>query len=135
MTFKLMGTDLFGRIIDSTIHLAKETAQLLENNSCFEVLITPEFNAVLFRYIPSVRSEERDYVNEINLKMQRTFYENGELIVAKTKQNGSVYLKFTMLNPLNTIHDMKEHIERMKKMGEKIEKEQGGTRYEYSVHH
>jgi L-2,4-diaminobutyrate decarboxylase len=40
-----------------------------------------------------------------------------------------------MLNPLNTIHDMKEHIERMKKMGEKIEKEQGGTRYEYSVHH
>lgn len=135
MTFKLMGTDLFGRMIGSTIHLAKETAQLLENNSCFEVLNTPEINAVLFRYIPSGPSEERDYVNEINLKMQRTFYENGELIIAKTKQNGSVYLKFTMLNPLNTIHDMKEHIERMKKMGEKIEKEQGGTRYEYSVHH
>jgi L-2,4-diaminobutyrate decarboxylase len=135
MTFKLMGTDLFGKMIDYTIDLAKETACLMNSDPYFEVLANPEINAVLFRYIPFQRKEDREYVDKINLKMQRAFYENGELIMAKTKQNGEVYLKFTMLNPLNTIGNMKEHIERMKQMGEKIEKEQGGTRYEYSIHY
>jgi len=30
---------------------------------------------------------------------------------------------------------MKKHIERMKRLGEKIEKEQGEKRHEYSIHY
>ncbi len=135
MTFKLMGSDLFGEMVDYTINLAKETAKLLKNEACFEVLNEPELNAVLFRYLPSDHREDQSYVDEINLELQRSFYQSGELIMAKTKQAGKVYLKFTMLNPLNTIGNMKTHIEQMKRAGEKIEKEQGEVRYEYSVHY
>lgn len=133
MTFKLMGTDLFGEMIDHTINLAKETALLLKSDSSFEVLNEPEINAVLFRYLPLNHREDQQYVDKINLKLQRDFYENGELIMAKTKQDGNVYLKFTMLNPLNTVSNMQIHIERMKQVGEKIEKEQGEMFYEYPV--
>jgi L-2,4-diaminobutyrate decarboxylase len=134
-TFKLMGTHLFGEMVDYTINLAKETANLLKNDPRFEVLNEPEINALLFRYIPSQRWEDPSYVDEINLELQRAFYQSGELIMAKTRQGGKVYLKFTMLNPLNTISKMKTHIERMKQVGEKIEKERGEKRYEYSVHY
>lgn len=133
MTFKMMGTDLFGEMVDYTISLAKETAKLLKKEPCFEVLNEPELNAVLFRYVPLHPFEDERYVDEMNLELQRAFYQSGELIMAKTKQAGKVYLKFTMLNPLNTIGHMKTHIERMKQAGEKIEKEQGEIRYEYSV--
>jgi L-2,4-diaminobutyrate decarboxylase len=122
-------------MVDYTINLAKETANLLKNDPRFEVLNEPEINALLFRYIPSQRWEDPSYVDEINLELQRAFYQSGELIMAKTRQGGKVYLKFTMLNPLNTISKMKTHIERMKQVGEKIEKERGEKRYEYSVHY
>ncbi|WP_270583975.1 pyridoxal-dependent decarboxylase, partial [Bacillus smithii] len=134
MTFKLLGTDLLGQMIDYTIDLAKETASLMKKDPCFEVPVYPEMNAILFRYLPS-RTEDRKYVDEMNLKMQQALYENGEFIIAKTRQDGKVYLKCTMLNPLNTIDNMKKHIERMKRLGEKIEKEQGEKRHEYSIHY
>ncbi|HZG70904.1 MAG TPA: aspartate aminotransferase family protein [Chondromyces sp.] len=135
MTFKLIGTGLFGEMVDYTINLAKETAKLLKNEPCFEVLNEPELNAVLFRYMPLHQFHDERYVDEINLELQRSFYRSGELVMAKTKQAGKVYLKFTMLNPLNTIGNMKTHIERIKQVGEKIEKKQGEIRHEYSVHH
>ncbi|MGG3805759.1 pyridoxal phosphate-dependent decarboxylase family protein [Metabacillus fastidiosus] len=135
MTFKLMGTNLFGEMIDYTVHLAKETATLLNSNPSFEVLNEPEINAVLFRYLPSSHLEDQAYVDQVNLRIQHAFYESGELIMAKTKQDGKMYLKFTMLNPLNTISNMKVHIQRMKQVGEKIEKELGETSNEYPVHH
>ncbi|MGG3575232.1 aspartate aminotransferase family protein [Bacillus gobiensis] len=133
MTLKLVGTDLFGEMVDYTINLAKETACLLKEDSSFELLNDPELNTVLFRYVPSTNRDVS--VDEINLELQRAFYQSGELIIAKTKQLGSVYLKFTMLNPLNTISLMKNHIKQIKLAGEKIENEQGETRYEYSVHY
>jgi L-2,4-diaminobutyrate decarboxylase len=135
LTFKLIGTDLFGEMVDYTIDLAKETAWMLRSDPYFEVLNEPEINAVLFRYLPSHHREDQSYVDKINLELQRTFYQSGELIMAKTKQDGKVYLKFTMLNPLNTINHMKAHLERIKQVGEKIEKEQGAIQYEYSVHY
>ncbi|OMP68748.1 pyridoxal phosphate-dependent decarboxylase family protein [Domibacillus epiphyticus] len=133
MTFKLMGTDLFGEMVDYTINLAKETAKLLKNEPCFEVLNEPELNAIVFRYVPLHEHRDEKYVDEMNLELQRAFYQSGQLIMAKTKQAGKVYLKFTMLNPLNTLSHMQTNIKRIKEAGEKIEKEQGENRYGYSV--
>lgn len=135
MTFKLIGTDTFGEMIDYTIQMAKETAQLLHRHTQFEVLNEPILNAVVFRYLPINHIEDNLFVDQINLELQRYFYQNGELIMAKTKQNGKVYLKFTMLNPLNTISEMKVHIEKIQQIGEKIESEKGEKSYEYSVNY
>ncbi|KKB38628.1 pyridoxal phosphate-dependent decarboxylase family protein [Bacillus thermotolerans] len=132
MTFKLIGTDTFGEMVDYTIQLAKETARLFREDPCFEVINDPEINAVVFRYLPA-GSREAAYINDINLELQRSFYRSGELIMAKTKQAGDVYLKFTMLNPLNTIGQMKEHLQKIKRAGKAIEEEKGEMQYGYSL--
>jgi L-2,4-diaminobutyrate decarboxylase len=134
MTFKLVGTDVFGEMVDYTIQLAKKTAQLLNRDTQFEVLNEPTLNAVLFRYLPSNQVEDDSFADELNLELQRYFYQCGDLIMAKTKQNGKVYLKFTMLNPLNSISNMEAHIKKIKQIGEKIASEKGENSYEYSVH-
>jgi L-2,4-diaminobutyrate decarboxylase len=134
MTFKLVGTDVFGEMVDYTIRLAKKTAQLLNCDTRFEVLNEPTLNAVLFRYLPLNQVEDDSFVDELNLELQRYFYQSGDLIMAKTKQNGKVYLKFTMLNPLNSISNMEDHIIKIKQIGEKIASEKGENSYEYSVH-
>lgn len=135
MTFKLMGTKLFGEMVDYTIQLANETALMLKKESCFEVLNEPELNAVIFRFLPSRHGGEQRWIDEINLEIQRSFYQTGELIMAKTRHNGKVYLKFTMLNPLNTLENMRIHMGRIKQAGEKIAYAQGENQYEYSVNH
>jgi L-2,4-diaminobutyrate decarboxylase len=133
MTFKLLGTDAFGEMIDYTIQLARETAELLRQNN-FDVLHEPMLNVVLFRLLPEY-VDDPHFVNKLNLELQRYFYQSGEIIIAKTKQNGKVYLKFTMLHPLNSLENMKNHIENIKQIGKKIESEKGGKFYEYSVHY
>lgn len=132
MTFKLIGTETFGEMIDYTIQLAANTAQLLRQHS-FEVFNEPMLNAVLFRYIPE-HEDTRHFINEINLELQRLFYQSGEIIMAKTKQNGNVYLKFTMLNPLNTIERMQNHIEALKQLAKNIESMKREEVYGHSIH-
>lgn len=133
MTFKLVGTELFGEMVDYTIDLAKKTADMLKEDPFFEVLNDPELNAVIFRYRPLICRNQKT-ADEINLEIQRYFYQSGELIMAKTKENGKVFLKFTMLNPLNTIENMRMHIERIRQAGEKFEKKQGEIQNECSVY-
>ncbi len=132
MTFKLMGTEEFGGMIDYTIGLAAHTAQLLRQKN-FDVFNEPMMNAVLFRYIPADENLAGK-VDEINLELQRYFYENGQLIMAKTKQDGNVYLKFTMLNPLNTIEKMQGHVERMQQRAVEIEQMIKEEVYGHSIH-
>ncbi|MGP4038751.1 pyridoxal phosphate-dependent decarboxylase family protein [Gracilibacillus sp. D59] len=133
MTFKLIGTDTFGEMVDYTIQLANKTAQHLRLND-FDVIHEPMLNAVLFRFLPDI-GDDPQFVDELNIELQRYFYQSGELIMAKTKQNGRVYLKFTMLHPLNTFEKMKQHIENIKQIGKKIKREEGEKIYEYSVHY
>lgn len=132
MTFKLMGTETFGEMIDDTILLAADTAQLLRQNN-FEVFNEPKLNAVLFRYIPE-DEEMENQIDEINLELQRYFYQSGELIMAKTRQAGNVYLKFTMLNPLNTIERMQDHIEILTQKAMQIRRMKREEMYGHSIH-
>lgn len=131
MTFKLLGTDTFGEMLDHTIRLTGDTAQLLRQHD-FEVFNEPAMNVLLFRYIPG-QGELPHLTDEINHELQRHFYQNGELIMAKTKQDGIVYLKFTMLNPLNTIEKMEKHIGELKQAAKKIENMKREEIYGYSV--
>ena len=132
MTFKLMGTDAFGDIIDHTIHLAEETTERLYDFG-FEVPRRPVINTVLFRYIPE-EAMSPVQIDKINGEIQSHFYRNGELIMAKTKHDGSVFLKFTMLNPLNSSARMESHIREMKRVAAHIEQREKEEAYGYSLH-
>lgn len=132
MTFRLMGTDAFGGMVDHTVRLAERTAELLRGFG-FEVPRRPVVNAVLFRYIPE-NDMSPAQIDEINREMQNHFYRNGEIVMAKTKHDGSVFLKFTMLNPLNSADRMVGHIREMKRVAARIEQTKKEEAHGYSLH-
>ncbi|MBM7649160.1 L-2,4-diaminobutyrate decarboxylase [Bacillus ectoiniformans] len=122
MTLKLMGTDTFGRMVDSTIQLAQDTAQMIQDDPDFELLNHPQLNAIVFRYLPRSLECEAD-ISRINQQIQQRLYQEGTLIAAKTKYKGRAYMKFTMLNPLNHLEAMKVHLNQIKEKGKEIERE------------
>ncbi|WNB91254.1 aspartate aminotransferase family protein [Bacillus sp. NEB1478] len=105
MSLRMVGEKNFANMIDYTIHLAQQTVTVMKQKSSIEVCnVKPEINAVVFRYVDA--SEER--LNELNTFIYKMLIHTGTALVAKTKVNDQVYLKFTLLNPRTTIVDIED---------------------------
>lgn len=129
MTFKMMGLQAFGDMLDYTINLAVKTANLIEKEAQLLLVNRPTLNAIVFRYeAEELSAEQGDVINEL---LQEQLYHGGELILAKTKYNGKTHLKMTMLNPLITIEQMRVHIQHIIRAGSEIKK--GMKEFEYSA--
>jgi L-2,4-diaminobutyrate decarboxylase len=107
LTLRTMGADNIGKAFDKVIDLAKETYMLLLSDGTFKALHQPELSTLVFRYRPAgVYSENR--LDEANAYIRKALFRSGEAVVAGSKVNGRQYLKFTLLNPATTIHDIQE---------------------------
>lgn len=103
-TLRALGKETLGEYIDQIMDLSKRTASLLRREECFELLNNPETSIILFRYNP--HHLERSSVNGLNQYIRKKLMESGKALVASTKVNGELYLKFTILNPVTTIKDI-----------------------------
>ncbi|MFP3590801.1 pyridoxal phosphate-dependent decarboxylase family protein [Chryseobacterium sp. SIMBA_038] len=114
-TLRIIGKKGLGGYIDRIIHTAKEAAILLENDPNFELLNRSDLSALVFRY--SADPFKTFDLNRINTYIKSQLYKNGNALVAGTKVNGQFYLKFTILNPLTTVEDIKSILNTIKKHG------------------
>lgn len=114
-TLRIIGKKGLGAYIDRIIDTAKEAAQLLENDPNFELLNRSDLSALVFRY--SADPFKTFDLSRINTYIKSQLYKNGKALVAGTKVNGQFYLKFTILNPLTTIEDIKSILITIKKHG------------------
>lgn len=129
LTFQVVGKQEFANMIDYTIKTAKRTAAFLQNQLNIEVLNNPVMNAIVFRYQPKVIYKDNPkqqllYENTLNQSIQQLLYEQGHLIMAKTKYRGKVYLKLTMLNPLSTFDETVKRLNEVMIIGQKLEQEE-----------
>lgn len=122
LTLRVMGRKRLGQYIDDIIQLAQDTAMSLRTSGDFEVLNQPEISAILFRYQPFQKGKAltEEQLSGLNAYIRKAMFHEGEALIASTKVNGSVYLKFTLLNPLTTIRDMEEIIQIIKKHGQEF---------------
>lgn len=105
MSLRIVGEKNFQSIIDYTLHLASQAAGVLDQNEQFEVCNrNPEINAVVFRYADGYAEN----LDELNMYIYKRILHTGTALVAKTKVNGQVFLKFTLLNPRTTIMDIED---------------------------
>ena len=66
----------------------------------FEIAHKPELSTLVFRYKAMGIDGETDAIHDtINLHIKNTLFKSGQASVASTKLNGTIYLKFTLLNP------------------------------------
>ncbi|WP_083633412.1 pyridoxal phosphate-dependent decarboxylase family protein [Alkalihalophilus pseudofirmus] len=117
-SLQVLGKNTFAQMVDYTIDLAQHTAALLEEDPNFEILHQPEINAIVYRYFPKEHRGDPAWLNDTNSFIRTKLFESGAAVIAKTRVNESIYLKFTLLNPLTTIEDIKEIINQMKQLVE-----------------
>lgn len=105
MTLRVMGADGIGELFDEVCDLAAEGWRLLAADPRFDVVVEPQLSTLVFRYIPSGATSP-DAIDRANLHARKALFASGEAIVAGTKVGDRQYLKFTLLNPETTVHDI-----------------------------
>ncbi|UII25400.1 aspartate aminotransferase family protein [Fulvivirga maritima] len=115
VSLRTMGTQRLGQYIDDMIDLAQRTSLMLRNRGKFEVLNHPEISAIVFRYIPLPNTKVD--VCALNTYIRKAMFDEGKALIASTKVDDQVYLKFTLLNPVTELSDMQEIVEHIERHG------------------
>ena len=87
---------LITRSIDNAAFLYGELAK----NPEFDVVVKPEISSVVFRVLPQKGAAES--ADDMNKRIRRALLHEHGVVIGQTVCHGSVYLKFTLLNPLLT---------------------------------
>ncbi|SIQ85306.1 L-2,4-diaminobutyrate decarboxylase [Haladaptatus litoreus] len=119
LSFRALGRDGFGMLVDETIALAEEVAELLASGSSFELVAEPTINAVVFRYRPtSDMADER--LSWLNEAIRESLLREGDAVVARTEVDGVTALKFTLLNPRTTLTDVADILDAIERRGSSL---------------
>lgn len=109
LTLRSTGSDNLGKAFDQVIDLARRIFFLLLSDESMEVLHQPELSTLIFRYRPSRPCPDKT-VDDVNVYIRKALFRSGEGVIAGTKVQDRQYLKFTLLNPATTLHDVQEII-------------------------
>jgi L-2,4-diaminobutyrate decarboxylase len=105
LTFRALGRDGLATLVEETLDLATEAADLLAAVDDFELLHEPTLNAVVFRYRPDEQLDEHE-LDRLNNTLREELLQDGRAVVARTEVDGVTSLKLTLLNPTTTIDDV-----------------------------
>jgi L-2,4-diaminobutyrate decarboxylase len=106
VSLRAHGRRFLGEAVEATLDLAAEAARLVEGEPLLELARPASLNTVLFRYAPgwSLGPEELDGINDA---IRRSLLHGGEAVVGRTRLDGRVYLKLTLMNPEATRDDVR----------------------------
>ena len=108
-----IGLNKFGEMIDHTIALAQQVSDRIEQDPDFELAYRTPINAVVFRYLQKDISDD-EIINQINNQVKLDLLLSGKAIIGQTSIDGRAYLKFTLLNPMTTLQDVVELLDKIK---------------------
>lgn len=111
VAFRTLGREGMGKLVDRTVDLADQVADVVRSDPAFELACPPEINIVTFRYAPDrdhpTRPPEK-WADQLNRWARDQLLLSGEGVVARTEVDGRAHLKFTLMNPRTTIDDVRE---------------------------
>ena len=104
MSLDALGVERFGALVEHSIELAGETADLIRRTPELELLMLPQLSSVLFRFA----GEDADpaKLDDLNREIADSLFSAGKANIGVTSLGGKVCLKLTLLNPLCTIDDI-----------------------------
>nr|WP_089823930.1 aspartate aminotransferase family protein [Halogranum amylolyticum] len=126
VTFRTLGREGVAELVDYTLALADDVAELVERDPALELAADPTLNAVVFRYRPLRSHPDRetgDWVDAVNRRIRDHLLERGLGVVARTEVDGDAYLKLTLLNPQTTVDDVADLLVSVKQYGAAVESE------------
>jgi len=106
MTLKAVGEKQLGEFYDYLLELTQQVADKIQANQHFELCCTPLLSTVLFRLSPNLQGELTDSeFNQLHQTLRLQLLTSGEAVIAETKVDGQLVLKFTLLNPCLSMND------------------------------
>jgi len=115
-TLRLMGKQQLGEYIDTIIETTRQTAAILDKDPDFELLTHSDLSALVFRYLPAGIADNAA-ADKLNQYIKKEMFQEGKAIVAGTRVNDAFYLKFTLLNPITTLQDIRDILGIIKRHG------------------
>ncbi|TMO68518.1 pyridoxal-dependent decarboxylase, partial [Pseudoalteromonas sp. S3785] len=76
-----------------------------------EVINYTELIALVFRFATEDLRNNPDLLDSLNLHVRQTLLNTGDAMIARTKFTGRHYLKFTLLNALRQLSDVRAVLE------------------------
>ncbi len=115
-TLRLMGKAKLGSYIDTIIRTTEAATALLDGDPDFELLTHSDISALVFRYLPAEVQDDL-LADKLNQHIKKEMFQEGRAVVAGTRVRDAFYLKFTLLNPLTTVDDIRNITGIVKKHG------------------
>jgi len=106
VTLRSHGSAFLGRAVETTIDLAASAAEMIERDPQLELGRRPALNTVLFRHAPAGASP--DELDRINDAIRLALLQSGSAVIGRTRLDGRVFLKLTLMNPTATPADLRE---------------------------
>lgn len=121
---KLIGQQGYAALIDAGIQKTQYLVQQIQQHPEFELLLEPELNLLLYRYIPEpfrrkvatgkLTTADRQAINDFNELLQNAQRQTGNTFISRTILSNSVYgqgqaivaLRAVIANPLTTEADI-----------------------------
>jgi L-2,4-diaminobutyrate decarboxylase len=106
MTLKSVGAQTLGEMYERLLELTADVADSVKQNDDFELCCQPLLSTVLFRLSKKYQQGLNDQqFNQLHQRLRLQLLTSGEAVIAETKVDGKLYLKFTLLNPCLTLTD------------------------------
>jgi L-2,4-diaminobutyrate decarboxylase len=104
VSLRAHGRRFLGQAVETTIDLAADAARLVEREPLLELMRPATLNTVLFRYATAAEPEELDRINEA---IRSALLHGGQAVIGRTRLDGRVVLKLTLMNPETTVADLR----------------------------
>lgn len=136
-SLKIMGSRGYALMIDHGIETAKAFAAEIQQRDMFEVVTAPELNILTYRMVPPEVGRQlehadateqeilNDYLDELNIYIQRTQREAGKSFVSRTRigpvfgsEGARVVLRSVIMNPMTTGAVLREILDEQERIGQ-----------------
>ena len=122
MSWKHLGTDGFGRLIEANDDLASHLARRCAESDDFEAVpAEPELSVVCFRHLPGGRATaaamDPTALDDHQDRLQRDLERSGEGWLSTTRLRGATYLRAGIVNTQATEADIDGLLETLRRLG------------------
>lgn len=98
-------------MLEHLVDLARAAGEFVEAHDELELLAPPATVMVVFRWRPAGAPPGDEQIDAANIAAQRALFAGGRALVGRTRRNGRVALKLTLVNPLAGADDVRGLLE------------------------
>ncbi|MCI5065318.1 pyridoxal-dependent decarboxylase [bacterium] len=109
------GSDGYRERIERLFSLAEYATHALQERECFELLHSPQFLNLCFRYVPAGSTASLEEINDLQVKIRKQLLAEGDFWVNYADLRGCTVFRLVLPNPETEESDLQELFSRIER--------------------